>query len=116
VTIEAKLFTVLGPLASNRVYPDIAPENTTLPYVTYQQIGGQAIQYLENTRPVQRRTSFQINVWAATRVAAAALAEQIATALLADVELATAIDGEPTARFEEETGLRGTMQDFTFFY
>jgi hypothetical protein len=38
VSIEAKVFTALGPTNSSRVYPDVLPQNPTYPAVAYQVI------------------------------------------------------------------------------
>ena len=43
MTTESTLFDTLKSLVSSRVYPDIAPAGTTVPYITYQQIGGDAV-------------------------------------------------------------------------
>ncbi len=47
MTVEADLFNLLKTLVSNRAFPDFAPVNTTRPYITYQQIGGEVVVFTE---------------------------------------------------------------------
>lgn len=115
MTTDSLIFDALKTLVANRVYPHIAPLGTALPYLTYQQVGGQAVNFLESTTPSQSNGRFQVNVWAATRVAAALLAKQAAAALRATSALQTTVLGEPVADYEPATKLHGTRQDFSFW-
>lgn len=112
MTVEAGIFAALSPLFAGRVYPDVAPAGTAAPYCTYQQIGGRVIRYTDNVTPDKKHGSFQINVWAASRVQAAALALQVEDALLASTAFVAEIESGPIARHEPDTGLYGTTQDF----
>jgi len=44
MTVEETIFSTLQSLVNDRVYPDIAPEETEFPYITFQQVGGDAIK------------------------------------------------------------------------
>lgn len=115
MSVESTLFDALKTLVSNRVYPDIAPENATRPYITYQQVGGLPVNFVDTaTVPSKRNSRFQINVWADTRAAAATLAGQVETALRGAAPHTTVL-GAPVALFDLETRLRGTRQDFSFW-
>lgn len=118
MTVEADLFAVLGPLAGNRVYPDVAPSTAALPWITYQQVGGEVINFLESAAPGKRNARFQVNVWASTRVAAAALARQVEDTLLASTTLRATAIGAMSAQHEPETTppLFGSRQDFSVWY
>ena len=113
MTVESSILAALTSLAGGRVYPDIAPPAVAAPYIVYQQVGGEAPTFLERAVPSRQNGRFQVNAWATTRVAAAALAVQIESAMT----LATAFDckplGAPVALYDEETQLRGTTQDFS---
>lgn len=115
MTVEASLYALLAPLCSNRVFPDVAPTSTTRPYITYQQIGGQSPWFLGRALPSKHNAVVQVNVWASTRIAAAALALQVEYTLVA----ATAFDAEPigalVSDYDEDLGLYGTRQDFSIW-
>lgn len=117
MSAESLIFAALGPLVGNRVYPDVAPAGVTKPYITYQQVGGAPVNYLERaTTPDKSNGRFQVNVWATTRVAASALAKSAADALRMTAALQTTVLGQPVATFDAESGLRGTRQDFSFWF
>lgn len=113
MTTESALFDLVKGLVSNRVYPDVAPQGTTRPYITYQQIGGRPVAFLESSLPSKRNGRFQVNVWADTRLAAAALALQVEAALVAATSMQISVLTEPVSDYEEDTGLFGTRQDFS---
>ena len=114
MTVEATIFTTLTGLVSARVYPDVAPVGTTRPYITYQQVGGQAVNFLDPAVPSKKRFRFQVNVWGDTRSSVAALAIQVEDALRVVASLQTVVEGAPVASYEPDTGLKGSMQDFSF--
>lgn len=111
--IEPQLVTALGSLVGGRVFPDVAPAGTLLPYATYQQIGGIAVNFLEGTGS-KSGVRMQINIWSKTRPEAMTLIRQ-AEALLVSTPLFAKLEGGAQARYDEETTLRGAMQDFSFF-
>jgi hypothetical protein len=115
MSVEADLYAVLGPLVSGRAYPDLAAFGTTLPYVTYQQVGGNAVNFL-NGIPDQRNGRFQINVWASTRVAASALIRQIEDALRLSTTLRATSEGGAVSEYEDELKLYGARQDFSVWF
>ena len=116
MTVESMLFDALKGLVSNRVFPDIAPDLTPRPYITYQQVGGVAVNFLDPTIPSKSNGRIQVNVWADTRAQAAALAKQVEDALRAVTALQTTVEGAPIGIFELDTKLRGTMQDFSVWF
>lgn len=116
MTVEADIFNVLKTLVSNRAYPDVAPLGTTRPYITYQQVGGQGVNFMEATAPSKKNARFQVNVWATTRSAAAVLSRQVEDALRTTAGLQCTVLGAPVALYEEETTLYGTRQDFSFWH
>ncbi len=117
MTVEADLYTALKSLVGNRVYRDIAPQTVTdLPRITFQQIGGQALNFVDPTVPTKKNARFQVNVWAADRDAAAALSRQVEDALRVAVGLQTSVLAAPVAMYEEDTKLYGTRQDFSVWF
>jgi len=115
MTVKASIYNVLKGLAANRVYPDVAPIGTVRPYLTYQQIGGQSVNFLDSALPSKRNGRFQVSVWADTRAAAALLAGQAEDALRGAAALQTTVMAQPVATYELETQLFGTRQDFSFW-
>lgn len=129
MSVESAIFNALKALVANRVFPDIAPDLTARPYITYQQVGGKAVNFLEQgaagavmtgspsapINPSQSNARIQINVWADTRGQASTLAKQVEDALRALTALHTTVEGAPIASYEADTKLRGSMQDFSFW-
>ena len=115
MSVEADLFAVLGPLVSNRAYPDVAPDGVAKPYITYQQVGGQPANFL-NGVPDQRNGRFQINVWATTRSAASALIRQVEDALRLSTTLRATTQGGAVSDYEDELNLYGARQDFSVWF
>ena len=82
MTMEADLNTLLKAKCP-RVFPDVAPAGTVLPYVTWQGIGGESVGFVDNTAADKRNTLMQVNVWAATRLQALQMARDIEDAMRA---------------------------------
>lgn len=112
MTVESALFDTLKTLVSNRVYPDFAPEGTTAPYIVYQAVGGRSVQFLERAVVSKKNGRFQVAVWATTRVEAASLNLQIESAIVTSTAFQVELLGAPIAVFDEDTNLRGSLQDF----
>jgi len=116
MTVESTIFNALTGLASGRVYPDVAPENAARPYITYQQVGGQAINFLEQTTPSKKNGRWQVNVWADDRITAAAMSRTVEDTLRTTTALQTTVLAAPVAGYESDTKLYGTRQDFSFWF
>ena len=114
--LEQTLFTILGPLVGNRVFPDTAPFTTPKPYITYQQVGGDLIKPLGKSVPDKQNALVQINVWEDTRVKAKELALDIEDA----IRTSELFNGQPDsgiiATNEPDLKLYGTRQDFSIWY
>jgi hypothetical protein len=82
MTIAADITTVIETVCP-RVFPVVAPTKTERPYVTYQFIGGEVLNPLDNSIPGLRNKSVQVNVWADTHKSANALIAQIEDAMRA---------------------------------
>lgn len=116
MTVEADLFNAIKSLVSNRVYPDVAPVGATTPYLTYQQVGGTAVNFMAGSVPSKKNARFQINCWASTRLAAATLSRQVEDTLRPVAALQTTVLAAPVAVYEEDTKLFGMRQDFSFWH
>lgn len=116
MSLEPQIFDALAQLVAGEVYPDIGPDNIKPPYITYQQVGGDAVNYTEAALPGKRNARIQVNVWAATRQAASDLAAQVEDALRLTEPLQTTVLGACVSSYEPGTKLRGARQDFSVWY
>lgn len=116
MSLESSIFDALKSLVSNRVYQDVGPLGAVRPYITYQQVGGVAVNLLEAAHPGKRNARMQINCWATTRLAASNLGRSAESALVTTAALATSVIGAAVSVFEEDTQLYGTRQDFSVWY
>lgn len=112
--VETDIFNLLKTLVPN-VFPDVAPNGTPLPYATYQQVGGLVINYSDAATPNKQHGIFQVNIWAATRLEAKALALQVEDAFRASSAFVARPDGAPISQYEPDTQLYGTLQDFSIW-
>lgn len=114
MTVETSIFGALRALASDRVYRDIAPQTVTdLPRITFQQVGGQAVNFLDSAVPSKKNARFQVNCWAVSRDAAAALSRQVEGAMRT---LNATVLSAPVAVYESDPPLYGTRQDFSLWH
>lgn len=111
MSMESDLTALLKTLCV-RTFPDFAPVNTTRPYITYQQIGGRDLRWMDKTAADKQHSLMQINVWADTRASANTLARQIETALAASTAFSAVPDGALQGDADPDFGRYGTRQDF----
>ncbi|WP_041742287.1 DUF3168 domain-containing protein [Collimonas fungivorans] len=116
MSVEADIFSALKALTSNRVYPDQAPEGVVTPYVTYQRVGGRAVNFLDGSDPDKENGRWQVSIWAETRLQASTIARLAKKALRAAAPLQATVLGEPVDTHETTTNLYGTRQDFSFWF
>jgi hypothetical protein len=109
------LQAALAQFAGGRVFPDIAPEDTERPYITWQQVGGVPVNFVDAGVPGKKNARVQVNVWAATRLDANDLSASIEDALRGVAALQTTVLGAAIAVYEPDTKLKGCMQDFSFW-
>lgn len=110
--MEPALYTLLSALCP-RVYPDLAPQGTEKPYLTWQAIGGESARFLDNTAADKRNTLVQINAWALTRQDATTLIRQAEDAMCASAQFVARPQGEALSMYEPDTKLYGSVQRFS---
>lgn len=115
MTIEAQVFQALHQLVDGRVYPDLAPAGAARPYIVYQQVGGDSVNFLDRTISSKRNSRMQVCAWAEARIEASTLIEQAELALRAVTALQATALGAPVATYDEETESRGARQDFSLW-
>jgi hypothetical protein len=115
MTVEASLVTLLGPLVSGRIYPDVAPNGAAMPYLVYQQVGGDIVSFLEKALPSMENGYFQITAWAPTRLGASALIRQAESAVITSTAFqAQAMQG-PISAYTDESNTYGSHQQFSIW-
>lgn len=117
MSLESDLFDAVKALVGNRVYPDAAPFGAARPYITYQQVGGEAANYLESALVGKRNARMQVNCWSDTRLATMALARAAEDALVTS-SLRAYVLGAPVSEHEDEMSppLFGARQDFSIWF
>lgn len=111
MTLEESFFATLQGVCP-RVFPDTAPLETPRPYITYVQIGGDAVAYVEDTVPATRNAVYQVNYWADMRKdsTAMALAAEVAIVEQLSGRAVSALVAEPV---DHDDDPRGVRQDFS---
>ena len=114
MSLESDLYTVLAAVCP-RAFPDVAPTTTVRPYVTYQQIGGEAINFMGREIPNNRNARVQINVWSDTRASAVSTMQAIEDAIRMSVLFQGEPESAPTSDYDHDMLVYGSMQDFTIW-
>ena len=115
MSAESQMFAALRTLVSDRVYPDLAPDPVTKPYIVYQQVGGAAVQFVGADVPSKKNSRMQVSVWGETRAQVSALAVQVEDTLRGTASLQTIVLAAPVATYDPDTKLRGSQQDFSIW-
>lgn len=115
MSFEADLVSALGALCDGRCYPDLAPINAARPYITYQQVGGDVVAFLEGGPSTKRNGRVQVNVWHDTRLGANTLMRQVEDTLQSSPWYGEPI-GALIARYDEQALCRGAQQDFSLWW
>ena len=74
--IEPLVFARIKPLAGGRIFPGVAPANTSPPYLTYRRTGGDRDWTLAGPSGALK-ASIQVNAWAGTPKEAAQIMDQV---------------------------------------
>lgn len=110
--MEEKITALLRAICA-RSYPDFAPVDTERPYVTYQQIGGETLDFIDNSLAQKENAEIQINVWSNTRLEAKSMIKQIEAAMLASAEFQANPQAAAVSDFDADIPVYGSRQDFT---
>ena len=115
--LEEALYAALSPLVAGRVFPDVAPLDTPRPYITYQQIGGDAHSYIGKELPDHEHALVQLNIWADTRLAASLVRKLAEANLIAATAFEARAASGPTSQHEPDLTPPGygTRQDFNIW-
>lgn len=98
-----------------RVFYDFAPVDTPRPYVTFQQIGGEAVTFVDRTVASKVNGDVQVNVWADKRTEASALMLQIEAALIGATAFNASPRGAASSDADPDIPVYGSRQDFSIW-
>ena len=114
MSFETVINARLRALCDDRAWPDFRPPDVpkVYPFCTYQQIGGQVFEFLENSHPGTRNARMQVNVWGTDRLTVNALMREIEEDFLGTELRASAI-GALTSLYDPAVKLYGARQDFS---
>lgn len=113
MSLETDLMAVLTVLCP-RVHIGSAPHNTKTPYVTWQHIGGDPLDFLDNTTADKRNAQIQINVWHATPLQAFNLIQSIEARLRSATAIFIARPlSEPVSNFDDSELSCGYLQTYS---
>ncbi|MBV6304936.1 DUF3168 domain-containing protein [Candidimonas humi] len=121
MSIEAAIFSLLGPLVSNRCYPDTTPDAPVFPLIVYQIVGGQAYEYLARKLPDCENYRVQVWCWwkdedgVAVRDEVGALALQVRQKIIEQgaAFVSAQTIGQGISQYEEALKLYGIQQDYS---
>lgn len=113
--IENDLKTALAGVAGGRCYPDTAPDNPVLPLLVYQQVGGKAYDYADQSLPDHDHARMQVVAWAKTPLEASQTMRAARVAILAAIKPAQTY-AAAIALYDENLKLYGMRQDFGLWF
>lgn len=112
--LEEKLTALLSEICPN-TFCDFAPIDTPRPYVTWQQIGGDADTYIDRVVSSKRNAFIQVNVWSDRREEANTMMLQIEAALIEAVQLQAEPMAAMSSDFDADMLRYGSQQDFSIW-
>ena len=112
MSLETDLHTLLSGICP-RVFPDVADEGATRPFVTWQGLTGYVLRDISNTPADKRNTIMQINVWANTRLEAVTMIRQIEDAMYQSSSFVAYPETEPLSSYDPDPPTYGSIQRFT---
>jgi hypothetical protein len=113
VTVESDIFNAIKGLCGNRAFPDAAPFTTARPYVTYTQVGGDPLSYLDDAVPDRKNGRFQFNAWGDTRLQCSTLMLQIEAAMITAAAFQARPVSAPNSSYDHDMLIYGSQQDFS---
>lgn len=112
--IPSALYSALGPVVANRVYPDEAPQTATLPLVVYRLTGQQVVGTIHGNAAPITIDEYAIDVWAETRSGVLALIAPIQAAMRNAVAAGLESNYQGMAwGADVEVGYEGCSLDYT---
>jgi hypothetical protein len=106
--MEQQVMNLISGLVDNRVFFDVAPQDTVRPYITLQQVGGTPLEFLEGYSGSDF-ARLQVDVFASSRTQA----NEIMTAVRASLaEIKASAIGAPLSLYEQSVATFRRSCDF----
>ena len=115
MSLEATIKTLLGPLVGGRCSADTIPDNPTFPLIVYQQVGGRAMEYADQTIPDKEHARVQVVVWSKSRPEASQIARAARAAIIGSGMPAQTY-AAPVSLYQEDLKLYGSRTDYGLWY
>ena len=113
--IESDIYAKLKDLCANRVFPDFAPLSTAQPYVTYVQIGGEALSRIGAGVHGLKHGRFQFDVWGSSRLQCSTLMLRVEEVLLNATNFQARAVGAARSSYDQDSLIYASSQDFSIF-
>ena len=115
MTVEASIFNLLKVLVSNRCFPDFAPLGTVRPFITFEQVGGEALSFIDGSLPDKKHGRFEIGVYADSRAACAAIALQVESVMAAATVFQSTAIHAPISDYASDVMIYSSTQNFSIY-
>jgi hypothetical protein len=115
MSVESDLFGLLKGLVGNRCFPDFAPLGTVRPFLTFEQVGGEALSFIDGTLPDKKNGRFEIGVYADSRASCAAIALQVESLMAAATVFQASAIHAPISDYASEVKIYSSTQNFSIF-
>ena len=113
MSIETDMIAVIATKCPRVVF-GMAPFGTAKPYVTLQHIGGDPLDFLDNTVADKRNAQIQVNTWADTPMQAFALIQSVEVALRSALDKFVASPlSEPIGAYDDGDIAVGYLQSYS---
>lgn len=112
MSFEADVIAVLKTVTP-RVHMDFARVTSQRPYVTWQQVGGDVVNYIGNEAPDAHLPEIQVNCWADTRAECMTLIRAIEVAMRGATAFTARPMGAAVADYDADVPVYGARQDFS---
>lgn len=115
MTAESLIYNALKDIVPDaHVYPvDLPATVTAATYVTYVQVGGDAVNFLDGGKPSKKNGRFQLNVWAPSDHEAAALVRRVEDAMRT---IPAQVLGASVSTTDPALDTYGRRQDFSLWF
>jgi hypothetical protein len=110
--LEESLYARLGPLAAGRVFPGLAPQDTTPPYITYTVVGGSE-GFTFAGPDGSERAQVQVDVWASDHLQCLQLAKDTAAELTREPAQGFGCSGVQRLPDDRDSGLFCIRREYT---
>ena len=110
MTIETTIYTALSSLASGKVYPLVAPEKVSAPYIVYSRISSTPENTLDGGATIDL-VRIQVDTYANTYSAVKSLAESVRSAMESSASIKATLQSDQDL-FEPDLKFYRISQDY----